>query len=566
MKFWQRIINTIGNTFKRFMPKADFRGAEAGRLFWDWIVSPISADQEIKKDGRRLRARARDLAKNNPVIRQYLAQLAGNVIGHNGIKLQTQVRNNSGELNKNINDKIEAAWEDWGQTVSIDGRMTFIEFSQLVIKTIATDGEAFVRKVNGYPNKYGFALQLIDTDQVDIELNQPAGNGRNEIRLGVEVDAWGRPVAYWIFDKYPTEETTARNRVRVPAADIIHLYDSERVNQTRGVTWYNSVMLSLYMLDGYIETELIAARTASAKMGWLKWSDPSSFTMPDPNKTPQLKFEARPGVVEMLPPGLEFQEWSPDHPAQAFPDFVKTILRQIATGLRVSYNALANDLEGVNYSSMRSGLLIERDEWRRIQRWWIDKFQRQVFTEWLGTALLAGGLVLDSRDPRKFNSVKWTPRGWAWVDPEKDINASVTAIQNGLASRSEVLAERGADYEEVLEQLAEEKRLAEQAGVEFIGPAPQQPNQKQQQEQQTQANAQAAMDKIEGAMNRLTEAVRAEQRPPVVELRPNITVESKPLSLSLEVKTEKEDFTKVIHFRNNERGEIEAAEIIAVRA
>lgn len=555
----------------RLVTKASYKGAEVSRLLWDWIVSPITADQEVRKDGRRLRARARDLAKNSPVIRQYLALLTNNVIGPHGMKLQAQVKNNDKKLNKAINDKIETAWEDWGRSVTTDGKQGLIEFSNLVLKTVATDGEAFVRKVYGYPNKHGFALELLDADLLDTEFNQTAGEGRNEIRLGVEVDSWGKPLAYWFSDKHPAEGAITTRHIRIPADQVMHLYHPERTKQTRGVTWFNSIMVPLRMLDGYLEAELMAARTASAKMGWLQYKDATQFEAPDP-KNP-IRIEATPGIVEMLPPGLEFQPWSPDHPTSSFPQFVKAVLRQIATGLRVSYNALANDLEGVNYSSMRSGLLIERDEWRCLQRWWIDRFQRPVYEEWLAASLLAGGLVLDSRDFRKFLEARWTPRGWAWVDPEKDINASVIAITNGLASRTEVLAERGADYEEVLEQLKHEKELAEEAGLEFTGQAqPQSPGEQQKREQpkrsflEDAALVEILTGRMDATVDRLSELAAANQRPQVIELRPNITVESTPLTMNLEVKTEKEKTTKVVNFRNNERGEIEAAEIVEMRA
>lgn len=465
MNWLKRAMGALG--FGRRIKSAYYKGAETGRLLWDWIVSPITADQEIRSDVRRLRARARDLAKNSPVIRQYLSLLTANVIGHRGMTLQAQVRNNSGDLSRDMNDRIETAWADWGRDCSVDGRLDFVGFQRLALKTVATDGETFIRKVYGYPNRYGFALQLIDPDLVDHEFNQVRGKNQPEIRLGVEVDDWGRPVAYHTFDRHPSDTGGPRDRIRIPASEVIHLYDPERANQTRGVSWLNSVMVPLRMLDGYIEAELVAARTGAAKMGFLKYTDPSAFEPPDP-ATP-VRIDASPGTIETLQPGLEFQEWSPDHPTAAFPDFVKAVLRQVATGLRVSYNALANDLEGVNYSSMRSGLLIERDMWRVYQEWWMSRFLQPVYEAWLSTALLAGGLKLDSRDPRKFNDVRWQPRGWAWVDPEKDVNASVIAITNGLASRTEVLAEKGLDPEEVFERLSEEKALAEQYGIELTG-------------------------------------------------------------------------------------------------
>ncbi|WKZ15438.1 MAG: phage portal protein [Candidatus Jettenia caeni] len=456
------------SVYKKIFKNAIYKGAEVGRLLWDWVVSPLTADAEIRQDIRRLRARARDLAKNSPTIRHYLTLLTANVLGQNGIKLQAQIRNNNGKLNKKINDKIENAWKDWTNDISVDGRYTLVQLQNLALKTVATDGEVFIRKVFTNENKYGFALQLIDPDLVDSEYNVPGGNGKNEIRLGVEVNNWGRPLAYHVLTRHPNDilaATTETKRVRVPADEVIHLYDPDRINQTRGITWFNSVMIPLRMLDGYQEAELVAARTAAAKMGWLQYKDVSAFEPPDPNNP--VRIEASPGTVETLPPGMEFVAWSPDHPANAFPMFIKTILRQIATGLRVSYNALANDLEGVNYSSMRSGLLIEREQWKIIQKWWSDKFLQSVYQSWIQSALLTGTLILDTRDFRKFLAVKWLPRGWDWVDPLKDIQAHILGINNGLESRTQALAERGNDFEEILEQLADEKSLAEDYGLSF---------------------------------------------------------------------------------------------------
>jgi lambda family phage portal protein len=145
-------------------------------------------------------------------------------------------------------------------------------------------------------------------------------------------------------------------------------------------------------------------------------------------------------------------------------------MRQVATALGMSYNALGNDLEGVNYSSMRSGLLVEREYWRMIQDWWLARLLKPVYAEWMRMALLSGELVLDSRDPRKFIAVKFSARGWPWVDPLKDMQAGVMGVQNGLASRTQLLAETGQDYEEILNELAEEKRMADLAGVSVDGP------------------------------------------------------------------------------------------------
>jgi lambda family phage portal protein len=125
----------------------------------------------------------------------------------------------------------------------------------------------------------------------------------------------------------------------------------------------------------------------------------------------------------------------------------------------VSYNALASDLEGVNYSSMRSGLLIERDQWRICQSLMKESFLQPIFEYWISMALLSGALALDSRDPSRFTEGKWKARGWQWVDPLKDTQANTLAINAGLTSRSACMAEEGED--------AEDAKLAESFGLDF---------------------------------------------------------------------------------------------------
>jgi lambda family phage portal protein len=447
--------------------RAVFHGAQGTRLMLDWVASILSADQEIKANARLLRARSRDLVRNNPTAKHFLNLVAANVVGPHGVTYQARVRNNDGKLNLPLNEKIEEAWEDWclQDNCAVDGKLSLRALCDLVIRTVPQDGEAFVRMVRGYENPHGFALQLFDADQIDPLYNRAPEHGQNEIRLGIEVNKWGRPVAYWVTKGHPSDQLGSFERERVPASDVVHLYDPLRVNQTRGVTWFHSVMVPLRMLDGYIEAELIAARAGAAKMGFLRYTDASAYDAPDPEKG--VKMDVRPGVIDTLPPGLEFVEWNPEHPAQAFPMFVQAMLRLVATGLGVSYNSLANDLIGVNYSSMRSGLLLERDQWRRLQSWFMESFLQRVFDAWMPMALLTGKLVLDSRDPAKFREGRWQPRGWQWVDPLKDVQASILAIAAGLSSRDEVISDKGGDFGEVAEQIAEEQKIAESYGLDF---------------------------------------------------------------------------------------------------
>ena len=91
---------------------------------------------------------------------------------------------------------------------------------------------------------------------------------------------------------------------------------------------------------------------------------------------------------------------------------------------------------------------------------------------------LPNGSALPAAKFDKFNAPEWKPRRWQWVDPLKDLNAKVLAIEKGLDSRRSVISEQGGDVEDVMADIASDNDLAETYGLEFptdTPPPPQQP-------------------------------------------------------------------------------------------
>lgn len=438
-----------------------FAGAGMHRLLEDWVARLLTPDEEVKRNARALRARARQLGRDCSYCKRYLRLVTANVIGPRGIKLQGRVKNGT-SYDEAVNTEIERAWNAWAKKpITIDGRLTLRRVEKLLVRTMAVDGEAFVRIWRGFPdNPFGIALQPIDADMIDDRYHRNAGNGLNEIRMGVEIDEIGRVVGYWVTKKIESQSLGSfRDRYFVPADEMIHVYGMERFNQTRGVTWFTAAMLAAHMLDAYEETEAVAARVAAAKMGFFE-QDENSIADDHSSGTEPAIMEANPGSFEFLPKGTRLASWAPDHPSGQFGAFVKQLLRKIATALDVFSNVLANDAEGVTYSTMRSFGLIERDDWRAIQQDFIEMWRHRLYDEWIKTATLTTATRLPSRDFRKYLDVEHVPRGWSWIDPEKEVKAAVLAIQNGLGTRTAALAERGEDIDQVFATLAREKQLA----------------------------------------------------------------------------------------------------------
>src|SRR5258708_38109785 len=97
--FWQRVSSRVSSFFSGKRSLATYQGAIGSRLTLDWIATILSADQEIKGNVRLLRARARELSRNNPVAKSYLKILLSNVNGEKVIAYRSLARNNNQVLN-----------------------------------------------------------------------------------------------------------------------------------------------------------------------------------------------------------------------------------------------------------------------------------------------------------------------------------------------------------------------------------------------------------------------------------------------------------------------------------
>ena len=346
-----------------------YAGANTGRLFADFITSSASADAEIKDNLRVLRDRARELARNDSHIARYLNLMISNVIGKAGIRVSSKVRLddevNGGKLDILANKLIESAWKEWTKkgNCTANGRLSFLDCQKIAIESLARDGEVLIRKLKMPDSPFGFQIQFLEADHLDEDLNRHDAKTGNEIKMGVEVDKYDKPVAYHIYKRHPFDKTylNENEHIRVPADEIIHLYMPSRAEQTRGVSSIATVMANVKQLNAYLEAEIVAARTAASKMGFFSSPDGEGYVGDgEYEDTYNPVTTANAGTFEQLPAGVSFTAFDPQHPTSAFDSFTSSVLRSIASGLNISYHALSNDLTSVNYSSIRQGALEDR--------------------------------------------------------------------------------------------------------------------------------------------------------------------------------------------------------------
>ena len=450
--------------------RRQYQGALISRLTADWMSSQASADAEIRTSLVKLRDRSRELVRNNPYAKQAKRTTQINVIG-TGIRLQSQVLQIRGnKRDERINKLIEAKWEVWtrAQHCDVAGRYSFNQFEWLTVGALPESGEAIFRIIK-QPfggSKIPIALQMLESDMLDEAYAGAVSAPNNEWRNGVEVNEWGRPVRYAFLTRHPGDywfqNTTQRNEKHVfPSADeIIHLFLPERPNQNRGVPWFHPVMLDAHQLQGYEEAAVVRARAGASLMGFIT-NNEGELTADDVENNQRIS-EFEPGTFKYLSPGENVTVPSIDSPDQQFEMFVRNKVRRFAAGFGCSYETLSRDFSETNYSSSRLSLLEDREHWRVIQNYLIENFHTRVFRAWLEMAVLSGELPLPDYElrPERYDTPRWMPRGWSWVDPLKEVKAYREAEQAGYMSKSQIVAQNGGDYDDTITEIAREQQFA----------------------------------------------------------------------------------------------------------
>lgn len=478
-----------------------YMAASNDRLVADLIAITgfVSGNAEVRMSLRVMRMRSRQLANDNEYVKRFLQLLRNNVVGPNGFGLQMKIyksRRIDGvdQLDKDANATIEAAHAEHSKlgVFTACGQLSRAAFERAAICGLARDGEVLIEKLLGRQfGRFGIAWRLLDPDLLDETLNVGRngaypGYGRldtgNSIRMGVERDAYSRPVAYWLHNLHPGDDVigvpVVRHR-RVPADRILHRFLAEelRPDTARGVPWIYAALRRMAMLGGYEEAALVSARQGASKMGFYKRPVPEPLPVKTdaPDGTPvadaedaegNLVQEAEPGVFGVLPAGWDFTTYDPAYPNDKMDDFVAAMLRAFCSSVGLAYNGLTGDLRNVSLSAMRHGANNDRDTYEALQQWFREHLCVPMFEPWLQLGLdlgQIGRLPMDAFE--RLNKPRFVARAFRSPDPQKDVAAAAQAVALGVTSRTRIAAANGDDFDEVLEELAREEQLARELKV-----------------------------------------------------------------------------------------------------
>lgn len=457
---WTRLASAFGLPRRR-----SFDAAGGGRR-WEGAKTVDALNSSILSGATTAARRAGWYARNNPWVASAVQSLVANAVGA-GIKPRSL------HPDPAVRDQLHGLWRRWTDRADASGLTDFYGLQALALRAMVESGESFarLRTVDSGDGLPPLAIDLLDREQVPADLHREIGDGRR-LRAGIEFDAAGRRIAYHAYSHRPGDALApmALDMIRVPAADIAHLFQPLAAGQLRGITWLAPILLRLHELDQYEDAALVKAKVAALFTGFIRDPDGTVAGLNDGSASGGiLQVGMEPGSLIPLPPGADIQFSDPADPGD-YGAFVKNHIRAVASGLGVPYEMVSGDLEGVTYSSIRAGLVEFRRRVEQLQHSVIVfQFCRPVWERFARLAVLSGALDTRGfeRDPAAFLAVEWLPPKWEWVDPLKDARAEIEQIRAGLKSRSQSIAERGYDAEAVDAAIAADRKRETGLGLVF---------------------------------------------------------------------------------------------------
>lgn len=458
--------------------KARYDAAGHGRRMAGW--NPTSAGPNLTIQGlQTIRNRARDSSRNDWAGESTVETWTTNLVGIGITPRFRRIENR--DRRAEINDLLT----DFAAECDADGVLNLYGLQTLAVRTWLDGGEVFVRR-RYRPFSYGLAVpvqvQLLEPEMVPLldTDNYKGLQANNRIRSGIELDRRGRRVAYWFYKNHPGDREgayspNADELVRVPAEDVIHMFEPKRPGQMRGVSLMAPVLARLRNTMDYEDAVLERQKLANLWVGFISRALPTlDPTDPNVGALTGLVGDSEPlaplapGLIQELEDGQTFNFANPPEAGTVYSDYLRTTGLGTAAGAGLPYELMSGDIRGVSDRTLR--VLINDFRRHAEQRQWqiiIPQMCQRVIEWFADGSLLAGKIAVGELTDVK--RVEHAPHGWAYLHPVQDVQGKKMEVESGFRSRSSVVGERGDDPDLVDEERAADMDREQRLGLPTMG-------------------------------------------------------------------------------------------------
>lgn len=429
-------------------------------------------DDNVRAAGLPMRQMARYLEQNYDIAAGVLNALVVNVVGAHGIGVEPQPRQLDGSIHAPLARQIMELHTEWCRRPDVTRQYDWASAERMLCRTWFRDGEALGQMLAGtvpgleHGTRVPFSVELIDPDYL-ADINREPERGRTAIVQGVEMNAWGAPVAYHLHKANPASVLVGRDDTkRVAAAQIFHVKHATRIRQTRGVSVFANTLNRFDDLKDYEESERIAAKIAASMAAFIKKGSADLYNPEgDENDSPR-GMQFRPGMIfDDLRPGEEIGTIDTNRPNVNLELYRDGQMRAIAAGTGPTFSSVSRKYDGT-YSAQRQELIEGYATYSTLAREFIARVSRPVFEQFVYAAIASGelrvpaGVRMDT-----ITAAAFAPPAMPWIDPKKEAEAWAILEDRCYASGPEIIRKRGANPMDVLEQQGRWLREKEDEGV-----------------------------------------------------------------------------------------------------
>lgn len=429
-----------------------------------------TGELQVSRDAATCRAQARDFERNNDIFRGALHTLARNIVGPTGISIEPTPRNANDDINDDLARALLNLWREFARSPEVSGTLDWVEAQNLTCRSWLRDGEVFAQIVEGrgapfrYRTRVPLALELLESDHVPLDYSP---DERTE--AGITRDAWGAPLTFHVYKQHPGSGRASLSDTalkQVPSERMLHVAIRERLSGLRGISHFASIITRLHDVKDYEDSERLAARIAAAIAAYVKRDKDMEWTPPAYDPEAKRNFNLRAGAVfDSLLPGEDLAMLNPNRPNTALGEFRSSQLRAASRGAGMTYSAISGDYNGT-YSAQRQELVEGWDGYAVLTWVFVARFVMPVWERFVSHAI-AAGLVTVPAGVRRETVAQAAFRGpkMPWINPLHEAQAVKVMTRLGGTSMQQVIAERGGRLQDTYEQIARERRLADELGI-----------------------------------------------------------------------------------------------------
>lgn len=438
-----------------------------GRLNSAWRVTNDSAELTDRNSREYVRARARDLERNSDVMNSVIGAYKRNVVGR-GFQLQAKTTRAS------TNKELEKLWKRWckARNCDVTGQQSMNEILRMAVVRKKVDGGILFVKRYTRDGFIPFSLQMVEVDELDNLQVQPR-NKSCKVVGGIEYNSYNRPVGYWI-KTYQIDGFTISDPVYVDAKDVIFYYTKKRPSQIREMSDMSQTITRIRDVNEFITAVSVKQRIEACLSVFIKKQLPVTG-IGRSGSAPSERFDydgktLTPGMIKELNAGDEVQVVNPTGQSADATSFVKLQQRLVGAGQGISYEATSRDMSETNYASARQGAI--EDELTFVEEQ--DKLLAvldEIYETFVISCVVAGQISAPDfwENKEKYLEHEWIIQPKKWIDPQKEANATKTALNTGVKTFKQVSAENGTDWRVQIDDMAEVIAYADKKGIDLRG-------------------------------------------------------------------------------------------------